>query len=623
MFGFDFGGSHALADADLEDLDNDLMTATAVALPKSPEALKPIRPRSMPESTGPRAVGQSTSKDHTNEDDMVTKSGNAGSADKDCGRPGVTPSTTSSYVMVNSLIEQKNSQGNDFILLAKVPTPGKNHARNARKKKRAKLQKAMPALKTLHGFTPFASGDEDSDYSVDGSCSGSLRDLSAGYTASMLDTRPAMRRELSGLSGSGLRSASPAGVSALTVQLEQSKLDSSATSSASPTTDTFSDEDTATTMSYEIPLETDFISQDVPEKDLETPTGEAFPRKMTAQDFTPLRCLGKGAFGTVLLVKQKTTGKLYAQKQFKKASLNMRRQLVEQTKTERAILESVNSHPFVVKLYYAFQDHSKLYLLLEYAQGGELFERMRTEHMLPESTAAFYMAEMVLALEHLHRNLGVVYRDLKPENCLLDAEGHLLLTDFGLSKVAVDGEHHCNSMLGTLEYMAPEVIMQKPYGTAVDWWSFGVLGFDLLTGGSPFVANNDGMIKTKILKSKPVMPYFLGPDAKDLLTRLLNKNPKKRLGGNMPKDMTTIKSHRFFRKIDWKKLERRELEPPIKPLITDPELAENFSEEFTGLAMSPAPTNDGWLSAAAKDNPFGGFSFVASASVLEDQWRWF
>ena len=623
MFGFDFGGSHALADADLEELDDNLMIATAVALPKSPEALKPIRPRSMPGSVRPCAFGKYTSQEPTKEDDISTQSGVAGAADQECGRPGVTTSTTSSYVMVNSLIEPKPSQGGDFIILAKAPTPSKNHARNARRKKRANIQRAMPPLKTIHGFTPFASGDDESDYSVDGSRSGSVRDLCAGHTASMLDTRPATGRELNGLGGSEFRSASPAGISALTMQLEQSKLDSSAASSASPTTDTFSDEDTATTMSYEIPLETDFISQDVLPKDLETPTGEAFARKMTAQDFTPLRCLGKGAFGTVLLVKQKTTGKLYAQKQFKKASLNMRRQLVEQTKTERAILESVNSHPFVVKLYYAFQDHSKLYLLLEYAQGGELFERMRTEHMLPESTAAFYMAEMVLALEHLHRDLGVVYRDLKPENCLLDAEGHLLLTDFGLSKVAVDGEHRCNSMLGTLEYMAPEVILQKSYGTAVDWWSFGVLGFDMLTGGSPFVANNDGMIRTRILKSKPLMPYFLGPDAKDLLTRLLNKNPKKRLGGNMPKDMAAIKGHRFFRKIDWKKLERRELEPPIRPLITDPELAENFSDEFTGLAMSPAPTNDGWLSAAAKDNPFGGFSFVASASILEDHWPCF
>lgn len=349
-------------------------------------------------------------------------------------------------------------------------------------------------------------------------------------------------------------------------------------------------------------------------------------RKMTAGDFEPLRCLGKGSYGTVLLVKHAATGRLYAQKQFRKASLTVRKQLVEQTKTERAILESINRHPFVVKLYYAFQDHEMLYLILEYAQGGELFTRMLTERMFPEDTASFYMAEMVLALEHLHTTIGVVYRDLKPENCLLDSEGHLLLTDFGLSKVAVDGDYRCRSMTGTVEYMAPEVIQQRAaYDTAVDWWSFGILGFDLLTGSSPFAANNETKTKEKILKSKLVLPYFLSPDAKDLLTRLLRKEPRKRLV-----DLKLIKQHRFFRKIDWKRLERRECEPPIKPLITDPELAENFAAEFTGLPLSPLLPGGGVVGCNGREgqrngaaggggvhDPFGGFSFVASSSVLQ------
>ena len=243
------------------------------------------------------------------------------------------------------------------------------------------------------------------------------------------------------------------------------------------------------------------------------------------------------------------------------------------------------------------------------------------ERMFDEETAAFYMAEMVLALEHLHRNVGVVYRDLKPENCLLDAEGHLLLTDFGLSKVAVDEDGgKCNSFLGTVEYMAPEVVQGKDYGMAVDWWSFGALGYDLLTGSPPFTANNPTKTQEKIVKQKLTVPYFLGPDAKDLLIRLLRKEPNKRLGANMPKDMQTIKSHRFFRKIDWKKLEKRELEPPIKPLITDPELAENFSADFTDLAMSPVIDRKQSLPFSAYNgdgNPFGGFSFVASESLLD------
>lgn len=395
-------------------------------------------------------------------------------------------------------------------------------------------------------------------------------------------------------------------------------------STGTNTSDGYSDDDTSDITSYEVPLESEFISESVAEKPLYGAiegglVQDTIARKMTAEDFDPLRCLGKGTFGTVLLVKQQTTGRLYAQKQFKKASLTVHKRLIEQTKTERSILESVNRHPFVVKLFYAFQDHEKLYLILEYAQGGELFTHLAQERMFTEPVASFYMAEMVLALEHLHRNLGVIYRDLKPENCLLDTDGHLLLTDFGLSKVAVDENDKCNSMLGTVEYMAPEVILGQKYGMAVDWWSFGALGFDLLTGAPPFQGQNHAKIQERIVKQKLVMPYFLGPDAKDLLTRLLRKEPVKRLGSNMPKDMQIIKKHRFFRKIDWKKLARREIEAPIQPLITDPELAENFSTDFTDLALSPVLTSTKapWNSAGANENPFGGFSYVASQSLLD------
>lgn len=506
-----------------------------------------------------------------------------------------------------------------------------------RRRKRAAKKSAIAAIHSTHDFTPATSGDDDSDHST-----GSFRGRKGSNSNRSLSV---VRKDLNlgSLSGTGLtadgRSSSPSpGMSALSRQLDEisnrssserprfdrarSKL-ASGTSSESVTSATNTDDETTETTSYEVPLEHDFISAEVSDKDKRDARQNPLfnggvVRKMQATDFDPLRCLGKGTYGTVLLVKQAATGKLYAQKQFRKASLTVRKKLVEQTKTERNILESVNRHPFVVKLYYAFQDHEKLYLILEYAQGGELFERMRNEHMFPEETAAFYMGEMVLALEHLHKTVGVVYRDLKPENCLLDAEGHLLLTDFGLSKVKVDGEE-CRSMTGTVEYMAPEVIQEQEYGTAVDWWSFGILGFDLLTGSSPFHANNDMKIREKILKSKLVLPYYLSPDAKDLLTRLLRKEPKKRLGATMPKDMQTIKGHRFFRKIDWKKLDKREMEPPIKPLITDPELAENFSTDFTDLALSPVMSTP-WDPPGGKNehDPFGGFSFVGSRSLLEE-----
>ncbi|KAI2025103.1 hypothetical protein LOZ46_000859 [Ophidiomyces ophidiicola] len=447
------------------------------------------------------------------------------------------------------------------------------------------------------------------------------------------------------------------GISALRAQLEAVSLtgsrppssNASAVESETETSCASVASDSDQTETYEVHLEHDFVSYDthvgkVAEDGFTQPEKQSLLcRKMTAEDFEPLTCLGKGTYGTVLLVRHKLTGALYAQKQFQKASLTVHKKLVEQTKTERAILESVNRYPFIVNLYYAFQDHEKLYLILEYAQGGELFTHLAIERMFSEDVAAFYMAELVLALEHLHVNIGVIYRDLKPENCLLDVDGHLLLTDFGLSKVAVDGDDRCNSSLGTVEYMAPEVIQGKPYGKACDWWSLGALGFDLLTGSPPFKGNNNAKISEKILKQKLVVPYFIGPDAKDLLIRLLRKEPHKRLGYHLQKDIKTIKSHRFFRKIDWKALERRELDPPIKPVVTDPALAENFSVDFTGLSLGPIVAKGDFCGRQGKDedmlsvdspvggalpmesvpsydDPFGGFSFVASSSLLDHEY---
>ncbi|OAT10539.1 AGC/RSK protein kinase [Blastomyces gilchristii SLH14081] len=515
-----------------------------------------------------------------------------------------------------------------------------HRGKNRRKKKLQRSAEVQAAATTVRGFNANASTDDEFDYSNPGS-----KNLS-----------PWLPPRVNCGNSPGLRpSSSNGGISTLKLQLDALSLSNSRPASCSTShlgsqtpscASVTSDSDQTT--SYEVPLEHDFVSPDAdgaPSDAMSFGNKECLKndlcRKMSAADFEPLSCLGKGTFGTVLLVRHSMTGILYAQKQFRKASLTVHRKLVEQTKTERAILESVNRHPFVVKLYYAFQDHEKLYLILEYAQGGELFTHLAMERMFTEEVASFYMAELVLALEHLHQNVGVVYRDLKPENCLLDADGHLLLTDFGLSKVAVDGQDRCNSSLGTVEYMAPEVVQGKPYGKACDWWSLGALAFDLLTGSPPFKANNHAKIQEKIVKQKLVLPYFLGPDAKDLLTRLLRKEPHKRLGYNMPKDLQTIKKHRFFRKIDWKALERRELEPPIKPLITDPALAENFSSDFTCLPLSPVVTKSGFPDAcdggfgcmgsdgnatyrdinqsgkAVADDPFGGFSFVASSSLLD------
>jgi serine/threonine protein kinase len=513
----------------------------------------------------------------------------------------------------------------------------KKEAKKRRKNKKKGMQPAAPAANVIKGFqTPVTSGGEESD-------------VSSAPTPLLGATR--LQDISSGTNSPAMRTATAAGgISALKSRLDALSLDNrerpaerspslariisnASTGYESSCSSRGSDSNRTEMESYEVDLDEEFMS---PDAGTQTPIfasqaiegGMHKPdvhRKMCAEDFEPLRCLGKGAFGTVHLVKQHATGRLYAQKQFRKASLTVHKRLVEQTKTERVILESVNRHPFVVKLFYAFQDHERLYLILEYAQGGELFHHLELERMFTEEVAAFYMAEIVLALEHLHHNVRVIYRDLKPENCLLDSEGHLLLTDFGLSKVALEEEDsRTNSILGTIEYMAPEVVQGIAYDFSVDWWSLGAIGFDLLTGSPPFTGNNHTKIQQNILKQKLQLPYFLGPDAKDLLTRLLRKDPSKRLGGTTRHDLKTLKAHRFFRKIDWKKLEKREVEPPIMPVITDPELAENFSDEFTSIPLSPAVTRAGMSVQAessiakSENDPFGGFSFVASKSLLEN-----
>lgn len=493
-----------------------------------------------------------------------------------------------------------------------------------------------PALSTVRGFNPGDSGAEDSD---GGRQSPKVRSpvgkapLLAGASPTCRAPSPAVSNLRLQFHASGLGSR----VGSRSTSLAPSKAGSETPSSdtSAPSEPEMEDD----MVSYEVPLDQDFVNacldQGTDDRTSSLLTlcpdqlaSSRMARKMAAADFTTLKCLGKGAYGTVHLVKQKSTSRLFAQKQFRKASLTVHKKLVEQTKTERTILESVNRHPFIVNLYYAFQDHEKLYLILEYAQGGELFHHLAMEKFFPENVAAFYMAEMILALDHLHHTVGVIYRDLKPENCLLDSEGHLLLTDFGLSKVAVDdpqspGSSRCNSTgIGTIEYMAPEVVRGSDisaigpgYGKQCDWWSLGALGCDLLTGSPPFKGNNYTKIQQNVLKQKLNLPFFLSPDAKDLLTRLLRKEPNKRLGAKGQVDVAIMKRHRFFRKLDWAKLEKRELQPPIEPLITDPEAAENFSTEFTSLAISPIPYHHS--RGGSMTDPFGGFSYVASSSLLE------
>ncbi|XP_078265587.1 ribosomal protein S6 kinase alpha-3-like isoform X1 [Rhinoraja longicauda] len=336
--------------------------------------------------------------------------------------------------------------------------------------------------------------------------------------------------------------------------------------------------------------------------------------KADPAQFEILKVLGQGSFGKVFLVRKtegNDAGHLYAMKVLKKATLKVRDRV--RTKMERDILVEVN-HPFVVKLHYAFQTEGKLYLLLDFLRGGDLFTRLSKEVMFTEEDVKFYLAELALALDHLH-GLGIIYRDLKPENILLDEDGHIKLTDFGLSKESIDHEKKAYSFCGTVEYMAPEVVNRRGHTQSADWWSFGVLMFEMLTGTLPFQGKDRKETMTMILKAKLGMPQFLSTDSQSLLRMLFKRNPGNRLGAG-PDGVEEIKRHGFFSTIDWNKLCRREIQPPFKPAIGRPEDTFYFDPEFTAKTPKDSP---GIPPSANAHQLFRGFSFVANTSEDEPQ----
>ncbi|XP_018786450.1 PREDICTED: chromosomal serine/threonine-protein kinase JIL-1 [Bactrocera latifrons] len=337
--------------------------------------------------------------------------------------------------------------------------------------------------------------------------------------------------------------------------------------------------------------------------------------KVNLSHFKLIRVLGTGAYGKVFLVR-KIGGDddmtLYAMKVLKKDTVVQKKKTAEHTTTERQVLEAIQQSPFLVGMHYAFQTDSKLYLILDYVSGGELFTHLYTAEHFSVATVRIYIAEVVLALEHLHK-LGIIYRDIKLENILLDGQGHIVLADFGLSKIfEPDSDHRAHSFCGTLEYMAPEIIRAGATGhdLAADWWSVGVLTYELLTGASPFTVveqqNSQVDISRRIQKVDPVLPATLNDTVKDFILKMLHKDPKKRLGGNS-KNAAEIKKHPFFKGIDWDELKSKRRKAPFKPNLDSEDDTQNFSEEFTKQPVidspAPVPVNTHRL--------FRGYSYVA------------
>ncbi|GAA6016733.1 hypothetical protein JCM10207_000163 [Rhodosporidiobolus poonsookiae] len=307
-------------------------------------------------------------------------------------------------------------------------------------------------------------------------------------------------------------------------------------------------------------------------------------------DFDLLETLGTGTFGRVLLARLRpdprkrpgqTQPHFFAMKVLEKNTIVRLRQ-VEHVNSERATLAHIR-HPFVVNLFCTFQDESNLYLLLEYVQGGELFSHLRRAGRFSADVARFYAANLVLALEHLHKH-DIIYRDLKPENLLIDASGHLKMTDFGFAKYVPERTY---TLCGTPEYLAPEIITATGHSSACDWWALGVLLFELLAGYPPFFADNPLEIYEKILQGRFGVPAHVDPLAKDLIRRLLTADLSKRLG-NLKGGAQDVKNHPWFEGVDWSAVSRKEIRAPIIPLTAIPGDVSNF-ERFPQTSIESMP----------------------------------
>ena len=302
-----------------------------------------------------------------------------------------------------------------------------------------------------------------------------------------------------------------------------------------------------------------------------------FSNKVSLKDFKILKKLGKGAFGKVLLVHNEELNKYFAMKILKKKFIEKNKQQIH-IKTERKILEIIE-HPFVAKLYYAFQNSEKLYLLTEYMPGGEMFYHLHKDIYFSEERTKFYISEIILALIYLHKN-NIIYRDLKPENILLDEQGHIKLTDFGLSKIVNNiNKDKTYTICGTPEYVAPEVLLNKGYNKSADWWSLGIVLYEMLCGETPFKEARERLDIN--IYYKPIYQNKLISDiAFDLIQKLCEINVNLRLGSS-DNEFEEISKHKFFNGIDWKKLENKEIKPSFIPIIANMEDVRNFDKQFT------------------------------------------
>ncbi|GMT00693.1 hypothetical protein PENTCL1PPCAC_22867 [Pristionchus entomophagus] len=340
--------------------------------------------------------------------------------------------------------------------------------------------------------------------------------------------------------------------------------------------------------------------------------------KVSMENFALLKVLGKGAYGKVFLVRKiggSDHNTIYAMKVLRKTRVVSKQKTLEHTLAERQVLERLRGVPFLVQIYYAFQTENKLHIVMEYVRGGELFTHLCSRGAFDLPSAKFVIAELIMAIDILHQK-NIIYRDLKLENILIDEEGHIKLTDFGLSKLIVpEGLMRANSYCGTIEYMSPEVVNRPEdgYTEVVDWWSMGVIAFELLTGCSPFTvdggANSSRDIAKRILTKPVPFPKTMQAEAKAFITSLLDKKLERRLGY---KGVNEIKNHPFLSDIDWDAAANRQLKPFTVPSLQSELDVGNFSNEFTNqpplYSPADAPVDTNTL--------FRGYSYISPSVML-------
>uniref|UniRef100_A0A672TQW9 Protein kinase C n=1 Tax=Strigops habroptila TaxID=2489341 RepID=A0A672TQW9_STRHB len=324
--------------------------------------------------------------------------------------------------------------------------------------------------------------------------------------------------------------------------------------------------------------------------------------KLTIEDFVLHKMLGKGSFGKVFLAELKSTDQYFAVKALKKDVVLMDDD-VECTMVEKRVLSLAWEHPFLTHVFCTFQTKENLFFVMEYLNGGDLMFHIQSCHKFDLPRATFYAAEIICGLQFLHSK-GIIYRDLKLDNVLLDNEGHIKIADFGMCKENMFGDAKTSTFCGTPDYIAPEILLGQKYNTSVDWWSFGVLLYEMLIGQSPFHGQDEEELFQSIRMDNPFYPRWLDKDAKDILLKLFVREPERRLGAR-----GNIRQHAFFQEINWEALEERRMEPPFKPRVKSPSDCSNFDKEF--LNEKPRLScADRALINSMDQNMFSNFSFV-------------